>query len=181
MTLTAGSMTCTASWMTENRPRARGRSARLPREGTACLRYLSLRDGSAGGSSLGNIGMGSGSSDPDSGSILRAEYACAMKAVDDVEGCRSGDNRLLRRWSAYVERNELENLLHSARQRRDTEVHLLINGNGDPGLLADLEESVVIIEKRFNAKRKDHDRLRKGSLYARLAGVLCKELDRRSL
>jgi len=129
--------------------------------------------------SLGTPTSGTGT--PDAGAIVGAEYACAMAAVDKAEGCVDGTNRLIKRWTAYIERNETENMLESTIQRRDTEISLIKHGIGLPEVLAELEESVIKMRKRLSNKRKEHDRLRKGQLYATLAGVLCRELDRRGL
>lgn len=149
-------------------------------EGRAICLYITGHDGPP--SSLGKIGMGSGSGDASGYMDMMAEIGGALHAVDKEEEKltkkKPSVNLLVKRWANYMFMVKHRNALRTA--RKGARAALSYMGMGGPLYkLQDYEEAVIHHTGRLQYYAKENEKLRRRKIYLQLMDVFNEELRRR--
>jgi hypothetical protein len=168
--------------MSRPRPKKpRGEQAYIPEDGRAVIAYIGMESGAVG-SILKNIGMPFVEGDAEAAALFRVKLGTAIDRVTTLEAKVTGshvkENRLMRRWRAYLAMATARNRIPLAEYRVNTASYKIERGDCSLEELQEAEHQLAQLRSEYYRYKKENDRLRKGKLYLQLASELHRQLRR---
>lgn len=118
--------------------------------------------------------------DPDRALILRAQIGKALDAVTRLEEKHTlqkvKQNRIYRRWEAYLTMKTAKNRLPEAEWRAKIALYNIKVAPGSIAELQEAEEQYMRYKETYHRAKRITDRLRKGGLYLNLTSELHTQL-----